>query len=267
MDKNSQSKTSQSNTPSRNDSPFFVGYLPMPSSLRWLYWPLGLALVLACGYAGFSVARHQAHTHPSYWSTAATTTYHGILTRAPYAVLHRPDASHPLGVESVMLVRHGKHAADLPARFEGQAVAVSGNVIARGGWRMLEISGADALEPSARVAPGALAARLDAKPLGAVALRGEIADSKCFLGVMKPGAGRIHKACAEVCLRGGVPPMLIAQDAQQRRFGYLLVGADGASASTRLAPFAAELVEVRGQLHQRGDLLYITLDEDGVERL
>ena len=41
---------------------------------------------------------------------------------------------------------------------------------------------------------------------GPVTVSGEIVDSKCFLGVMVPGAGKTHKECASLCLRGGIPP-------------------------------------------------------------
>ena len=51
--------------------------------------------------------------------------------------------------------------------------------------------------------------RRSAKPLGSWRLTGEICDGKCSLGVMRPGNKAAHKACANVCLIGGVPPVFI----------------------------------------------------------
>jgi hypothetical protein len=58
--------------------------------------------------------------------------------------------------------------------------------------------------------------------LGLMELTGEIVDSKCFLGVMVPGAGKTHKDCASLCLRGGIPPALHVQDRDGRSALLLL---------------------------------------------
>jgi hypothetical protein len=57
---------------------------------------------------------------------------------------------------------------------------------------------------------------------------GEIVDSKCFLGVMNPGEGTVHCDCARVCLRGGIPPMLLIRGARAEEALVLLVDAAGA---------------------------------------
>ncbi len=274
---------------SRRDGAFFVGYLPMPVALTKFYWPLTLLLLVACGFAGYWLAAAQKPTGPAIWQPT-TTTMQGVLTLKPYPVLHRiatagksgesggkssesggksgesgGKSGESGGWESILLVGQGKHAAAaITARLDGQMVAITGRLIQRGRWRMLEIADMDAdVAPidATPLAPPAVTA------LGAIDLRGEIVDSKCFLGVMKPGAGGVHKACAEVCLRGGIPPILVAADAQNQHFGYLLTRADGESAATWLATFAAITVRASGQLQQLGDLLFIKLDENGVSRI
>ena len=64
-------------------------------------------------------------------------------------------------------------------------------------------------------------------PLGGATLAGEIIDPKCYFGAMKPGEGKIHKACATLCLRGGIPPMFMTTDEQGRHVYYLLTKPDG----------------------------------------
>lgn len=48
--------------------------------------------------------------------------------------------------------------------------------------------------------------------LGETTLKGEIVDSKCYLGVMNPGNLKAHRACAINCIQGGVPPVLLVRD-------------------------------------------------------
>lgn len=252
------------------DAAFFVGYRPMPAALARWYRPLAALLIAASGLGGYWLGAQQAGAGPGHWDTTATVTAQGILMLRPYPALHRLNPAHPGGVESLLLVRQGKHSADGWARdFDRQWVSVRGYPVTRGRWTMLEIPGQEAIA----AAPDGnaenrrqLRALLDIAPLGAAALAGEIVDSKCFLGVMKPGAGPVHKACAELCLRGGIPPILVAKDAQGRQFGYLLAHADGAAASVALAPFAADPVRVTGQLQRQGGLLLLRVDEDGVQR-
>jgi len=265
------------------ESPFFIGYRPFPVALRWFYGALAAVFIAASGGVGYWLAAQQpAHAAAGEWDAAASVTLRGVLMLRPYPVLHRLDATAPGGVDSVLLVRQGKHAADDWAReFAGQTVTVRGYPITRGRWKMLEIPAADAIavdagaggigsdgglsrHPRVPLSGGdieTLRTALTVESLGAVELSGEIVDSKCFLGVMKPGAGLTHKACAELCLLGGIPPILVAADAAGEKTGYLLARADGGSAAVALAEFAAEPVRVAGRLQRQGGLLVLRVGE------
>lgn len=251
----------------RDNEPFFIGYLPMPAVLKRFYWVFALALMAVCAGLGYGLASMQKSAGPASWHTESPIIIHGWLTAAPYPTLHRFAGA--AQVESILLVRQGKHAAQA-ADFDRRWVSVRGYHIQRGDWRMLELDGGNAILPATAAEASATArirAAISVKNLGEIALNGEIVDSKCMLGVMKPGIGKVHKACAEVCLLGGIPPILLAQDANARRFGYLLVDAEGGSAAVQLAKFAAEPVAVRGRLQQRGNWFFIQLARAGVRRL
>jgi hypothetical protein len=99
-----------------------------------------------------------------------------------------------------------------------------------------------------------------------VTLRGEIIDPKCFLGAMRPGGGKTHKACAMLCISGGVPPMLVTRDAARNETFYLLVTEDGGAANERVLEFVGDPVEVSGRLERQGDLLLLRVASDGVRR-
>ncbi|MGP1345939.1 MAG: hypothetical protein ACTS3F_04620 [Phycisphaerales bacterium] len=84
-------------------------------------------------------------------------------------------------------------------------------------------------------------------------LHAEILDSKCFLGAMKPGQGRTHRACAQLCIQGGIPPMIEARDHNNSPRRLLLLTPEGGPANDLVLPHAALPVLIRGQLARLGN--------------
>ena len=239
---------------------FFVGYLPMPASLKKYYWVVAVALVSASLGFGYWVASSQHAAGHGEWKLSEEKTYRGYLSHAPYPVLHTIEKP----PESVLLVMQGKHSSSqLSAALDGQEVSVTGVPIERGGWKMLELR--DESDIEVHSIQGEIAQLITS--LGDVVLKGEIIDSKCFLGVMKPGAGKVHRACAAMCIAGGMPPMLVVEQSDGDRYGYILIGPDGESAADTVAAHVAVPVQVSGELTQRGDLTYLELRTDSIERL
>lgn len=81
----------------------------------------------------------------------------------------------------------------------------------RDGQTLISTKSATPLETDASVSKDDL---LAGESLGEFTLQGEIVDSKCYLGVMRPGNTKTHRACAVRCIAGGVPPVLLVRDAQ-----------------------------------------------------
>jgi hypothetical protein len=201
-------------------------------------------------------SRQQSLAGKGVLDTSGKVTVEGLLTVDPYPVLH-VAGNNP---ESVILVAIGKRGADdIALPYANSLVRVTGSTVKRGGWSMLEISGADAIEPNPE---GKAVAIPDAEDLGKVTMSGEIVDSKCFLGVMKPGPGKVHRACARLCLLGGIPPMFVIRDPDGQKYGYLVTLETGLSASEQLSAMVATPVKVNGSLEKRGDLTYLKLSED-----
>ena len=118
------------------------------------------------------------------------------------------------------------------------------------------VSGAESTEPAShRIA------------LGSHTLRGEIVDSKCFLGVMKPGRGKPHRACAVRCISGGIPPVLRVEDADGDYRHFLLVDTAGRAVNERVLDLVAEPVEVTGSVTKDGDLLILAADPERIRRI
>ncbi|NKB64164.1 MAG: hypothetical protein GKR95_19300 [Gammaproteobacteria bacterium] len=250
-------------------TPFFVGYLDMPKTLKRFYIPLVFFVGVLSAVAGMTIANQQQSAGPAVWDSSAAVTYTGLLKMEPYPVLHRLNPDNGDQAESILLVNQGKHSsAHYATPLKDQFVSVTGYPIVRGGWSMLELVSDEPIKDVKTVVGDEAVPKLvsAASPvsLGPVSLNGEIADSKCFLGVMNPGKGSVHKACAEVCLLGGIPAMLLVRGDDGQKYGYLLTQPDGSNISREIASRAADHVAVTGELMQKGDLLYIQVAENGI---
>lgn len=240
---------------------FFVGYLPMPARLGQFYKVL--VAILLCIGAGFAfwVSSSQESAGKGQWNVAETSSFSGFLTLNPYPVLHT-SGQNP---RSIMLLTQGKHsAAAFTEALDGKHVKVSGFSIERGGWMSLELRSPDDIKEINAPAGASVPA---IESLEAVTLSGEVVDSKCFMGVMKPGGGKVHRACAALCVAGGIPPMLVVKQTDGSRYGYLLVDQQGNSAAEEVADTIAMPVRIAGQLERRGDLTYLRMNNNAPQRL
>ena len=97
--------------------------------------------------------------------------------------------------------------------------------------------------------------------------RGEIVDSKCFLGVMKPGNLKPHRDCAVRCISGGVPPVLLVRGADGRASYLLLAGPNGEAVGGELLDHVAEPIEIAGRVLDLGGQLALYADLATLRRI
>jgi hypothetical protein len=147
---------------------------------------------------------------------------------------------------------------------DGQIVQARGIVLERGSLDMLQVQGrADALTPVENAPDRPATVTED---LGRWRLTGEICDGKCLAGAMRPGRGLAHKACANLCLIGGVPPVFVSTQPVEGS-EFLMLGGNGASDRPQaLLDIVGEYVTLDGQVERRGDLLIFTPDLESVTR-
>lgn len=204
---------------------------------------------------------------------AAPRDFQGVLEMRPYPVLRvdapSESASAAYGF-GFPVVYPGKDGGwDRLRPFGGFPVSLSGSLIYRGGQAMIEAEPgslrrvsppANADRPS-RGLPGSadMPARLLGNLLGNMTLRGEIVDSKCYLGVMNPGNGKPHRSCASLCIRGGIPPALLVQG-QEGSALFLLVDADGGAVNARVLGMAGRTAEIAGRVVRYDDVLVLSAD-------
>ncbi len=68
-------------------------------------------------------------------------------------------------------------------------------------------------------------------------------------------------------LRGGIPPLLVAETNAGELAQYVLVGTEGESITERVLPFVAEPVEISGELWSIGDRFIVFADPLSIRRL
>lgn len=184
----------------------------------------------------------------------------GHLSRIGYPVLHLPpSAAHPRG-HVMLLSGDGKRAPE----WSGKAgpVELRGSVLRRGAIEMLVVDGpARPLDDATGLSPAGR------EPLGRWRIAGEICDGKCYAGAMRPGSGVAHRACANLCLIGDLPAILVTKDPVAGSHYLLLASPDGGAPPALIRDAVAIPVELEGEVERIGNVLVLRLDAQRIRRL
>ena len=135
---------------------------------------------------------------------------------------------------------------------DGKHARATGTVVKRGDRDLLLVETLNA-EPG----EGSLPRR---EALGFWRLTGEICDGKCVLGVMRPGKGLAHKACANICLLGGVPPVLVTTTPVLGMQFLLMGDAENHALPDAFRDHVAVPRRMEGMLERVGDALLFRTD-------
>ncbi|MEM1323053.1 MAG: hypothetical protein AAGG75_22500 [Bacteroidota bacterium] len=250
---------------------FFIGWSDQTpegsaqASRRFVYWLLpAIVLVLFLFVSG-----QQVFTN-SFYDFGNSTPLSGVLYKSPVPILRiilGPDQTGQAITQDILLIGAGKFGAEPTIaameaeqgqNLEGQPIQLEGVVSYYDGKVSLELlGGPSAFKGKARLQPMD-AGQAAFRPLGDRTLKGEIVDSKCFFGLMKPGEGKTHRSCAVRCLSGGIPPVFAANTAEDRY--YILRGPSGESINQELLPYVADYLQIEGRAERRGDWNILYLD-------
>jgi hypothetical protein len=242
---------------------FYVGYLPLPHAIKRFIvpWLVG-NFVLAIGI-GAVIAQQHREPGDGVWETGEAVQIVGDLDEIPYPILRTENKTY-------LLVEQGKLGAQ--TRFGGLDMGavgtwkVTGYLIEGEGRSVIELDGGidNPLEQLSITPSLKEPVKQD---LGTHTLRGEIVDPKCYLGVMQPGDGKTHKTCATLCIKGGIPPMLVVQNEQGETAAYLLTDAAGDAFPESHYEYIADPIEITGTVMRDGDLLMLRGDLASIRRL
>lgn len=253
---------------SDDDDGFFVGYVNrLPGTARW-FVPL-TAVLLVLGFASFGILAAGVQTDPGngqfLWD-AGEVTVSGVLEEHPYPLIHaEPSERFPQG-RTLMLSGDGKRGVqDQVTSLSGRRVDVSGFLLKRGTIDMLQVTASP--KPNSTIAPQQAANTPPPRSLGRWRLTGELCDGKCYAGAMRPGQGLAHKACANLCLIGGVPPVFVSTDPVEGHQFMMVADQQGKALSPEWLHRVAVLIEVEGALEERGDLLIFKMDMASMKEL
>lgn len=227
---------------------FYVGYLPMPAGhLRFVRIAVPAILWIMVASAA-AIAYFQHSPGDGQWDQGNTVNRTGVLHELPYPHLSFPGT----GTMPVFLVEQGKKGTAARCKgLDGKLVRATGWKLERDGREILElIPESGAISVQGGEAPSAP----EDRDLGPVELSGEVVDYKCYLGAMKPGDGKTHKACAALCITGGIPPTLVTIDANGKRDYIVLAYDNGGPMPKWISELAGEPVHISGHLHERGTL-------------
>ncbi|MEM6421698.1 MAG: hypothetical protein AAF698_03845 [Pseudomonadota bacterium] len=247
----------------RPEEPFFVGYLATPEGLKPFLAFLGTALILGALVIGYLVAATQSD--PGGGAARfdlGRQTVTGVLVPGGYPVLRVTVGNERLPAgRTILLSGIGKNGVqDRAAALDG-LVTAEGLLLTRGDLDMLQVRGG---ENGLRAAEGTPPDLPAPEPLGRWRVTGELCDGKCYAGIMRPGLGLSHKACANLCIQGGVPMVMVAT-APLMGYEFLLVtGPDGGEAPPALLDTTAVLVSLEGEVERIGDLLVLRADPTSV---
>jgi hypothetical protein len=236
---------------------FYIGYLDrsppgLARDIRRIVLGIaaGVALVLAI------TAFFQTPAEPGLFEFGRPRMFDGIIYETPVPFLHTTGVNG--GVTNYALVGTGKHG--MPPQLRGhhvQQVRFSGTLIQKGLVTMIETGDPASFQV---IGPRLLDQATEAASVsGEMTLVGELVDTKCYLGVMRPATGKVHRACAVRCLSGGVPPGLLLRDGDGN--GVVLFLAGPGSEALRFDPqWAARTVTARGQLEIKGNLIILHVE-------
>ncbi|NRA29840.1 MAG: hypothetical protein HRU11_06205 [Parvularculaceae bacterium] len=240
---------------------FFIGWAAKaPSADRRFFLASGVGLLAATGGMAYGLASHQQPVGPGTWDMADVREWRGTIISSPYPMLRTRDENG--NVTTALLACMGKCAVKLRIDAMGErTVIVRGSPIRRGQHLMIatqddgswiELAGDTQAGDEELVWP-------TVERLGAVDLSGVILDTKCWFGAMRPGEGKVHKACASLCIRGGLPPGFYVKSLRDQRQLMILTDANGGPVSMDILPFVADPVQVVGEAVRQGTLVFVRM--------
>lgn len=228
-------------------TPFFVGWSGR-SAVPMLGFLALILLTLLVGFGALAFALGVAVDDPGGGDFTGDKSITGVLIADPYPMIVTDGDDH-----TILLSGGGKRGVEAQARsLDGKHVHATGAGVKRGDRDMLLVDQLQAV-------PGDASPPVR-EPLGSWRLTGEICDGKCSLGVMRPGNKAVHKACANVCLIGGVPPVFITTTPVMGT-QYLLMGdLQDHALPDAVRDYVAITTRLDGTLERIGDALVFRTD-------
>jgi len=245
---------------------FFIGWADTPAQDRRFFLKAGLALIGGTAVTAGALAIHQRGGGSGSWNMGDIREWTGYVTADPYPMLRTTDIDGT--PRTALLGCQGK--CGVSARINNlndQPVVVKGSLIERGQHAMIAvIDGPGWIEAAAVETLRPEWVFLELETLGEVSLKGEILDTKCWFGAMQPSNGKVHKSCASLCIRSGLPPAFYVKNLKDQKALMIMTDSGGAH-NHDILPYVADPVAMTATLQRRGDLLFLDAPVSAIARL
>lgn len=237
----------------------YVGYLDeTPPGIGRFARRLAVGLVVLAAAIGLCLALLLERFDAGVFEYGTVRDYSGELLVDPHPRLLTADGP----ADGYLLVGVGKREleVDEPSRrpwspAPPREIELSGTLIRNPEAAMLEVHSFVLSDPVSDT----LAAEAPGPTGDSQTLIGEIVDTKCYLGAMKPGRGKPHRDCASLCIRGGIPAALLVRTMSGERQLVHLLHASGRPAGPEVLDWVGHPVEITGQLRREDDRLFLTI--------
>lgn len=231
---------------------FYIGYQKQapPMIARRVAYAAAAILTVVTSVA-IALGAGQRAAGDGNYQFGTVESFEGMLNSLP--VPHLKIAAAGGGTRHALLVAKGKHGIPPYVREAlGSPVRLSATRIERHGFLMLELAGPDQFEVLDDTPAGD-----ESLPAGeTLTINGELVDTKCYLGVMNPGQGKVHRGCAAECLRGGIPPGLLVHGANGTTT-VIFIAADSGVINPE---WAGRRLTLTGTIRKTGELETIHAD-------
>lgn len=246
---------------SQPQEPFFVGYLPkMPAAHAAAARVFAIVVGVVALVALVVIAAAQNRVDEGTYEFGVLKPFAGVIYTEPVPMLRVVDDK-TAAVTNYLLV--GATKVGIPDEVRapsGKKVSFTGSLVQRGSQVMVEMNSPETFAVLGEPSPAE--ARPATESLGPFTFRGEVVDTKCFFGAMRPAIGKIHRGCAIRCLSGGVPPGLRVTDAQGHEALFLLAGQPGKALDIDVQ-LAGVTVEVTGTVELDGNIAVLRVERLG----
>ena len=254
---------------------FYIGYLEKaPESYRRFIKSLLMILIPVVLIFSAAFSSLQNDISPATFEYQEFCTYEGIILEQPYprVLIPRPGNTGELPAYSqYYLTVFGKESAkNEVSGYDAMSVSLDAALIYRDNQTMLELKDGAPIKKLEATDVRELISDQKSLPeesFGIHSIKGEIVDSKCYLGVMNPGNLKVHKSCAISCIKGGMPPVFVAKDEVGNVAYYLLEDLNGNPVFDQVLDKVAEPLEIKGEVIKQGDLVILRASPDSYMNL
>lgn len=248
-----------------NQDEFYVNYASVSASYKKFLWRFIPSLV--AGFVLFALVLPGVHNQFNKGKIQGTFAIKGLLVDKPlsHLIVPRPgNTTGKVGFSRYLLTGPGKtNPKESVSKHTGEWVKVNGTLVSRNHLSVIAARSAEPISPPENVAINPKTG----KALGEFSLTGEILDSKCYPGVMKPGQSKTHRACAIRCISGGVPAVFRVQNDRDEIMYLLLTDKQGKAVNNRILDLVADPVQITGQVIQYDDMYVIQADPTTYKRV